>query len=68
MKIKVEKDTLIKDTTSNVVMETDISKLQRHRAICAAIHEKENKLDTLIDRINKLELIIERMTNGSHNI
>jgi predicted glycosyltransferase len=67
MKIPVEKETLVRDTTTGAILETDISKLQKHRAIKSAIAEKENKLDYLIDRINNLETIIDRMTNGNVN-
>jgi hypothetical protein len=67
MKIKVENETLVRDTTTGAILETDISKLHKSRAIRQAIKEKEDKLDLLMDRINKLETIIDGMTNGKHN-
>ena len=67
MKIKVENESLVRDTGTGAILETDITKLNRHRAIRNAIHEKEDKIDLLIDRINKLETIIDRMTNGNIN-
>ena len=65
MKIPVEKETLVRDTTTGAILETDISKLQRHRAIQNSILQKENKLDDLIEKINRLEAIINGMTNGN---
>lgn len=67
MKIKVENETLVRDTTTNAILETDVSKLQKSRAVRQALKEKENKLDLLIDKINRLETIINGMTNGNIN-
>lgn len=67
MKIKVENETLVRDTNTNAILETDVGKLQKSRAIRNSLKEKENKLDLLVDRINKLESIIDRMTNGNIN-
>jgi hypothetical protein len=67
MKIKVENESLVRDTTTNAILETDVNKLQKSRAIKNALKEKENKLDYLIDKINKLETIIDGMTNGKLN-
>ena len=67
MKIKVENESLVRDTTTNAILETDVNKLQKSRAIRQALKEKENKLDYLIDKINKLETIIDGMTNGKLN-
>jgi hypothetical protein len=67
MRIPVEKETLVRDTSSGAILETDINKLQKHRAIKLSLLEKENKLDLLIDKINRLETIIDRMTNGNIN-
>jgi len=65
--IPVEKETLVRDTATGAILETDISKLQKHRAIKAALMEKEDKLDYLMDKINRLETIINGMTNGNTN-
>lgn len=67
MKIKVENDSLVRDTSTNAILETDVSKLHKSRAIKQALKEKENKLDLLIDKINRLETIIDGMTNGKLN-
>jgi len=66
MKLKVENESLVRDTNTNAILETDISKLNKHRAIKSAIAEKENKIDYLIDKINNLETIINRITNGNN--
>jgi cell division protein FtsB len=68
MYIKVEGETLVRDTRSNAILETDKEKLMKHRAMQAKIQDKEQKIDYLIDRINKLEQLIERMTNGNNTI
>ena len=68
MYIKVEDNpSLVRDIRSNAILETDISKLNRYKAMQEAIKMKENKIDDLMDRITKLEQIIERMTNGNIN-
>lgn len=67
MKIKVENESLVRDTATNAILETDVSKLHKHRAIKSAIAERENKIDYLIEKINNLENIINRMTNGRNN-
>jgi hypothetical protein len=67
MKIKVENESLVRDTYSNAILETDTRKLHKHRAIKQALKDKEDKLDLLLDKINKLETIIDRMTHGNIN-
>jgi cell division protein FtsB len=66
MHIKVENDTLVRDMESNAILETDKAKLQRHRAIKRSIKSKADQLDQLHDKINKLEQLLERMTNGDN--
>ena len=68
MKIPVEKETLVRDSTTGAILETDISKLEKHRAIRNKILDKESKIDVLMEKINRLETIIDGMTNGKHNI
>ena len=68
MKIKVENESLVRDTNTNAILETDVSKLHKHRAIKNAIAEREDKIDYLVEKINNLEKIINGMTNGNHNI
>ena len=67
MKLKVENESLVRDTTTNAILETDVSKLHKHRAIKSALTERENKIDYLIEKINNLENIINRITNGNNN-
>lgn len=62
--VKVENETLARDINSNAILETDVRKLHRHRAMIAAIDEKEKKVDDLLARINNLEKLIERMANN----
>ena len=67
MKIKVENESLVRDTVTGAILETDVNKLHKSRDIKNALKEKENKLDLLIDKINRLETIIDGMTNGKLN-
>ena len=66
MKIKVENESLVRDTTTNAILEVDTTKLNKYRAIRQSIKDKEQKMDYLAERINKLESIIERMNNGDN--
>lgn len=68
MKVKVENETLVKDTTNGAVIETDKTKLRKHRSIRHALKQRERSIDALIERINKLEQQLERMTDGKHNV
>ena len=68
MKIKIENETLVKDTTTGAVIETDAGKLKKHRAIRKALKQREKSIDSLIEKINKLEQQMERITNGQHNV
>jgi len=67
MRAKIQNQTLVRDLNTGAILETDVVKLNRHRAIQNAIAERENKIDDLAKRINKLETIIERMTNDNTN-
>jgi cell division protein FtsB len=67
MKIRVENESLVRDTTTNAILEVDSTKLNKYRAIRQSIKEREQKIDYLVEKINKLELIIERMNNGNIN-
>jgi len=64
MLLKVENETLARDINSNAVVETDMKKLQRYRALKRSIAEKDQKLNILMDKINKLEQTIERIINN----
>jgi DNA-binding sugar fermentation-stimulating protein len=66
MKIRVENESLVRDTTTNAILEVDTTKLNKYRAIKQNIKDKEHKIDYLVEKINKLESIIERMTNGNN--
>lgn len=67
MKIKVENESLVRDTNSNAILETDKRKLHKHRAIKQALKDKETQLDYLTEKINKLETLINGMTHGNIN-
>jgi ribosome-binding protein aMBF1 (putative translation factor) len=67
MRAKILNQTLVRDLNTGAILETDIAKLNRHRAVRRAIDERESKIDDLAERINKLETIIERMTNDNTN-
>lgn len=65
MFIKVENEkTLVRDSTTGAILETDVSKLHKHRARITALNDRETKIDSLLEKINKLEETLERMTNG----
>ena len=68
MKIRVENDTLVRDSQSNAILETDLSKLNRHKAVKLALKQKEQQIDSLIDRINKLETLVERIADVNNNL
>jgi hypothetical protein len=64
MLIRVENDTLVRDVTTGAILETDKTKLERHRAIRSALKNKDQLIESMLERINKLESIIERIENG----
>jgi cell division protein FtsB len=68
MHLKVENETLVRDYGTGAILETDYDKLLKHRAMQAKIKDKDAQLDSLIERINKLEKLIERMTNGNDTL
>ena len=59
--IKVENDTLARDLNTSALLETDINKLKRYRSFKRAIKEKEVKIETLNDRINNLENLVNKL-------
>ena len=63
--IKVENDTLARDVNTSALLETDIGKLKRYRAFKKEMKEREMKMDTLIERINRLENTIQSMLTGN---
>jgi cell fate (sporulation/competence/biofilm development) regulator YlbF (YheA/YmcA/DUF963 family) len=67
MKIRVENESLVRDTRTNAILEVDTTKLNKYRAIKQSIKDREQKIDYLIEKINKLESIIERMNDGNIN-
>lgn len=68
MKVKIENETLVKDMHNGAVVETDKAKLRKHRSIRRAIKQREQSIDTLIEKINKLEQQMERITDGKFNV
>jgi spermidine/putrescine-binding protein len=63
--IKVENDTLARDVNTTALLETDKSKLTRYLNFKKEMQEKETKIDTLIERINRLENTIQSMLTGN---
>ena len=66
MKIQVENESLVRDSETNAILETDLTKLQRHRAIKNARRAKERQLEEALDKINKLEELIGKLTNANN--
>lgn len=66
MQVKVENESLVRDTETNAILETDLTKLQKYRAIKNARRAKERKLDEALEKINKLEELIGKLTNGNN--
>lgn len=64
---KVENDTLVRDSNSSAVLETDVTKLQQYRMLRRQKQEKEKTIEDLMERINKLETLMERIANGIDN-
>jgi len=62
--LQVENESLVRDKSTGAILETDISKLQKHRARKSAMQQKDEMIYSLNERINKLEQLIERITNG----
>lgn len=67
MLYKVENDTLVRDSNSSAILETDNTKLQQYRMLRRQKQEKENEIEDLKERINKLETLMERIANGNNN-
>lgn len=67
MQVKVENETLVRDMHTGAILETDVSKLNRHRAIKSSKQRKEQTIDILLEKINKLEETIERIKYGINN-
>ena len=59
--IKVENDTLARDMSTSALLETDSSKLKRYRAIKRLVREKQDKIESLNNRINNLENLVNKL-------
>jgi hypothetical protein len=66
--IKVENDTLARDLNTSALLETDTMKLRKYRTFKRTMKQKEQKIDMLMERINNLENLLERMLNDASNI
>ena len=66
--IKVENDTLARDLNTSALLETDSMKLRKYRTFKRTMKQKEQKIDMLMERINNLENLLERMLNDASNI
>lgn len=67
--IKVENDTLARDLSTTALVETDLAKLNKHRSIKRAMREKDTRIETLTERINKLEQLLTQVleqTSANH--
>lgn len=62
--IKVENESLVRDSNTGAILETDVSKLQRHRAKIASVKQKDDIIESLTERINKLEELIGKLANN----
>lgn len=60
--LKVENETLVRDKRTGAILETDAAKLHKYRARRSALQQKDDIIETLSERINRLEQLIERMT------
>jgi DNA-binding sugar fermentation-stimulating protein len=65
--IKVENDTLARDLNTSALLETDTMKLNKYRTFKRTMKQKEQKIDILMERINNLENLLERMLNNGNN-
>tara|TARA_R110000772_G_scaffold203489_4_gene313661 strand:+ start:2179 stop:2385 length:207 start_codon:yes stop_codon:yes gene_type:complete len=68
MKLKVENETLVRDTSTGAILETDVGKLNKYRALRRSLRARSESIDALIERINKLEQSLEEITNGNVNL
>ena len=59
--IKVENDTLARDVSTGALVETDSIKLKKHRALKRLVKEKDNRIELLNERINKLEHLLTQV-------
>ena len=59
--IKVENDTLARDLNTSALLETDINKLKKYRSFKKTMKEKEIKIESLNDRINNLENLVNKL-------
>lgn len=59
--IKVENDTLARDVSTGALVETDSIKLKKHRALKRLVKEKDNRIELLNERINKLEQMLTQV-------
>lgn len=66
MYIKVENETLVRDMQSNAILETDRSKLQRHRSIRRSLRSKTDQIAEMQEKLNKLEELIGKLTNADN--
>lgn len=68
--VKVENEkNLVRDMNTNAILETDLSKLHRHRAISSAMAAREEKINSLSEEINTLKGMFKELTERvSHGI
>lgn len=62
MKIKVEEQkTLVRDTRSNAILNTDVESLNRHRAQRRVLESKDNLINSMDERIKALEELVSSL-------
>lgn len=59
--IKVENDTLARDVSTGALVETDVIKLKKHRSLKRLVKEKDQRIELLGERINKLEQMLTQV-------
>lgn len=64
MYLKVEEDlSLVRDVNSNAILANDVEELHKHRNRKILLKQKDNRIDELTSRVNKLESLIENLLN-----
>lgn len=61
--IKVENEKgLVRDSRSNAILNTDLESLTRHRAQRRTLEQKEQIIESLTERLEKLESFVKKLS------